>query len=224
MDTKALKRTALLRFLIGPVVLGAIFFGTAGTIRYWEAWVFLPVVFAPMALAVAYLIRHDPELLRRRMESREERAQQRAIQMVGGVVWVGVFFIPGLDHRFGWSSVPALLAVAANFLVLGGYLIVLQTLKENSYASRTIKVEEGQTVITTGLYALVRHPMYLGAGLMLLVTPLALGSYWALAPSAFMPLFLALRIKDEEKALMEELPGYREYTQQTEHRLIPGVW
>ena len=224
MDLKKLKRTALLRFLTGPVVLGAIFFGTAGTIRYWEAWVFLPVVFVPMALAVAYLIRRDPELLRRRMESREERAQQRAIQMVGGVVWVGVFFIPGLDHRFGWSSVPALLVVAANFLVLGGYLIVLLTLKENSYASRTIKVEEGQTVITTGLYALVRHPMYLGAGLMLLVTPLALGSYWALAPSAFMPLLLALRIKDEEEALMEELPGYREYTRQTEHRLIPGVW
>lgn len=224
MNQRKLKRTAMLRFLFGPVVMGAIFFGTAGTFRYWEAWVFLPVVFVPMALAVAYLIRHDPELLRRRMENREERARQKAIQMVGGVAWVGVFFLPGLDHRFGWSSVPAFLAVAANLLVLGGYFIVLLALKENSYAARTIKVEEGQTVITAGLYALVRHPMYLGAGLMLLATPLALGSYWAQAPSAFMPLLLVLRIKDEEEALKEELPGYREYTQQTKHRLLPGVW
>jgi protein-S-isoprenylcysteine O-methyltransferase Ste14 len=224
MDPAKAKRNALIRFTLAPLVMGAIFFGTAGTFRYWEAWVFMPVVIVPMALAVAYFFRRDPELLRRRMEAKEERAQQRTLQKLGGLVWVGIFFIPGLDHRFGWSSVPEALVLAANVLVLAGYLVIILTLKENSYAARTIKVEEGQTVISTGPYAVVRHPMYVGAGVMLLATPLALGSYWALLPALAIPPFLVLRTLDEERVLLDELPGYREYTEKTSHRIIPGVW
>jgi protein-S-isoprenylcysteine O-methyltransferase Ste14 len=224
MDPNRAKRTALIRFLLGPLVMGGIFFGTAGTLSYWEAWVYLPVVFLPMALAVAYFIRRDPELLRRRMEAKEERARQRTLQKLGGLLWAGIFLLPGFDHRFGWSEVPVWVAIAGNLLVLSGYGVVLLTLKENSYASRTIKVEQGQSVVTTGVYALVRHPMYVGAGLMLLASPLALGSYWALVPTVAIPPFLVLRIMDEEKVLLEELPGYREYTQGTRFRLIPGVW
>jgi protein-S-isoprenylcysteine O-methyltransferase Ste14 len=224
MDPNQAKRKALTRFLLGPVVMGAIFFGTAGTFRYWEAWVYLPVVFLPMALAVAYFFRRDPELLRRRMEAREERARQKTLQKLGGLLWAGIFLLPGFDQRFGWSEVPAWVAIAGNLLVLAGYVVVLLTLRENSYASRTIQVEEGQSVVTTGVYAVVRHPMYVGAGLMLLATPLALGSYWALLPAAAFPPFLVLRILDEEKVLLEELPGYTEYTQETRYRLIPRVW
>jgi protein-S-isoprenylcysteine O-methyltransferase Ste14 len=224
MDEKKLKRTALLRFSIAPVVMGIIFFGTAGTLRYWEAWLFMATVLFPMAFVVRYFLRHDPEVLERRMKSKEERERQKTIQKLGSVVWLGVFFLPGFDHRFGWSSVPALVVVLSVLVLLAGYFLIFLTFRENRFASRTIEVVEGQTVITTGVYAWVRHPMYVGAGVMLLVTPLALGSYWALIPALFLPLFLVLRILDEEKALLDELDGYRDYTEKTRYRLIPRVW
>ena len=224
MDPKELKRVAVVRFSAGGVLMGAIFFWTAGTFRYWQAWLYMATVLIPMILVVRYLLRHDPGLLQRRMQNREERGQQRVIKLVGGVAWIGIFLTPGLDRRFEWSSVPAVLVVVAAILVLTGYYITFLTVRENRFAGRTIRVEEGQTVVTTGLYAVVRHPMYMGASLMLLFSPLALGSYPALIPSLLVPVFLVLRILDEEKSLLKELPGYREYTQETRHRLIPGVW
>ena len=205
-------------------MLGMIFFGSAGTLRYWEAWVFMAVLFIPVALVVFYLLRHDPELLERRLKAREERAQQKAITSLAALAWLVGFLLPGLDRRFAWSSVPTPLVLFADLLVLAGYLIFFLTLRENRFASRIIQVEEGQTVITSGPYALVRHPMYFGVVLMLLFAPLALGSWWASIPSLATPVLLALRIQDEEAALLEGLPGYRDYTQQTTHRLIPGVW
>jgi protein-S-isoprenylcysteine O-methyltransferase Ste14 len=224
MTDKELKRAAFVRIPLGVAVIGGIFFLPAGTLRYWQAWLFMATVFIPMILATAYFLRHDPEVLERRMKAREERDRQKTVQKLGAVIWLGVFILPGLDHRFEWSSVPAPLVIVSALLVLAGYVFVFFTLRENRFASRTIRVEEGQTVITTGPYALVRHPMYLGVLAMFLFSPLALGSYWALIPALFMPVFLALRILDEEKALGEELPGYREYTQKTRKRLIPGIW
>jgi protein-S-isoprenylcysteine O-methyltransferase Ste14 len=134
------------------------------------------------------------------------------------------FVVPGFDHRLGWSSVPAWLVVVADALVLAGYLIFFLTVRENSFASRVIEVEDGQRVISTGPYAVVRHPMYTGIALMMVFAPLALGSWWAVIPALTTPPFLMLRILDEEEALVAQLPGYTEYTQRVRWRLIPGVW
>ncbi len=224
MDKRELKRKAVLRFSFGAVVYAGIFFSTAGTIRYWEAWLFLTILLFPMILTVRYFLRTDPEFLDRRLKVREERGTQKVLQALGTVFWIPLLFIPGLDHRFGWTSVPIVMVVLADAVFLAGYYVAILAMKENRYASRTIRVEKGQEVVTTGLYARVRHPMYVGAGLMLLASPLALGSFLALVPTLLGPVFLVLRILDEEKALLEELPGYREYTEKTRYRLIPGVW
>jgi protein-S-isoprenylcysteine O-methyltransferase Ste14 len=224
MDTREIKRKAVFRFSFGALAYAAIFFGTAGTFRYWEAWVFMAALFIPMIFSVAYFSRTDPEFLERRIKAREERDSQKFVQILGGIVWLGVAVIPGLDRRLGWTDVPILVVLLGNGLVLAGYYVAFLTMKENRFASRTIRVEEGQEVISTGPYALVRHPMYLGTLTMFLAVPPALGSYLALIPAAILPVLLALRILDEEKLLLEELSGYREYTKKTRYRLIPGVW
>jgi protein-S-isoprenylcysteine O-methyltransferase Ste14 len=224
MDKRELKHVALIRFSSGAVVLGTMFFGLAGTFRYWEAWAFMAVLFIPVLLVLLYFLRHDPKVLEGRLRAKEDRAQQKTITKWFSIVWMVAFLIPGLDHRYGWSSVPAFVVVLADVLVLAGYFIFFLTLRENRFASRIIRVDEGQTVIKTGPYSVLRHPMYLGVTLMLVFAPLALGSYWAMIPTLTTPLFLALRIVDEEKLLMGELPGYREYTRQTPFRLIPRVW
>ena len=217
-------RAALARFGGGAVVLGALFFGTAGTFRYWEAWGFMAILFLPMTAVVLYFLRVDPSTLERRMAAKEERVRQKAIVKASTLFWLVTFLIPGLDWRFGWSSISPTVVILADALVLVGYLLFFLSLRENSFASRVIRVEKGQQVITTGPYALVRHPMYLGVSVMLLAAPVALGSWWALLPALSTPLFLVARIRDEEEALLEELPGYREYTERTRHRLLPGVW
>jgi len=224
MAPAELKMMAVRRFFGAALVLGAVFFLSAGTIRYWEAWVYMAVLFLPMTLVVGYLIRNDPDLLVRRLTMREERERQSTIQKFGSVVWLLIFVIPGLDQRFGWSLVSPLLVAVSDVLVLSGYLLFCLVMRENSYASRIIEVQEGQTVISTGPYALVRHPMYLAVLVMLFFSPLALGSFWALIPTVFTPLILVLRIRDEEAMLVAELPGYRAYTQQTRYRLVPGIW
>jgi len=224
VDKRKLKRAALIRFSSGLVVMGAMFFGLAGTLRFWEAWAFMAVLFIPASLVVLYFLRHDPEVLERRMKAKEERTQQKTIMTGFSVVSLGAFLIPGLDHRYGWSSVPTTVVVLADVLFLAGYIITFLTLRENRFASRTIRVEKDQTVITSGPYSIVRHPMYLGSTLMLLFAPLALGSYWAMIPTLTTPFFLALRTLDEEKLLVEELPGYRDYMKQTRYRVVPRVW
>ena len=224
MKEREIKKAAFVRFSSGALVLGGLFFLSAGTIRYWQAWVYLAILFIPMALVVRYLIRNDPELLARRLAMREERKIQSTIQKLGSVFWLALFLIPGLDHRFGWSSIPWLLVVFSEILVLGGYVLFFLVVRENSYASRVVEVHQGQSVVTTGPYALVRHPMYLAVCTMLLFSPLALGSFWALVPALVTPLVLVLRIRDEEEMLLQELSGYGEYVQQTRYRLIPGIW
>ena len=224
MDRRGLKQAALVRFGGGALVLGGLFFGTAGTFRYWEAWAFMATLFLPMGAVVFYFLRRDTGALENRLGGREERPRQKAIVATSSVVWMVTFLIPGLDRRFGWSSVPPILVIFADALVLAGYLLFFLTLRENSSASRVIRVEENQQVISTGPYALVRHPMYLGMLLMLVAAPVALASWWALLPALTTPFFLVARIRDEEQVLLAELPEYLEYTRATEYRLVPGVW
>lgn len=224
METRDLRRGALVRFGGGAVVVGAMFFVPAGTLRWWNAWLFLATLFVPMAFVVLYLLRYDPALLERRLRHGEERAQQNAIVKVTSALWLLTFVIPGFDQRFRWSSVPTWLVVLSDALVLAGYLIFFLTLRENSFAARTVRVEEGQHVISTGPYALVRHPMYVGLCLMMIFAPLALGSWWALVPALTTPAFLMLRIVDEERAMIVELPGYGDYARSVPWRLVPGIW
>jgi len=224
IDFARLKKTVAVRVVSAFVIMGLIFFLPAGTLRYWQAWVYISILLFPMLVVMAWLFRDDPELLERRMKARERERRQRYIQMIGSLVFLGIYLLPGLDRRFGWSSVPLAVVIIADFVVLTGYGLIVLVFRENRYASRIVEVEEKQAVITTGPYALIRHPMYVGVLIMYLLSPLALGSYWAVLPSLPLILVLVARIKDEERVLTEKLAGYREYKQRVRYRLIPGVW
>ena len=223
--TRSELRTNLLwRLLMVVPALAAMFFLPAGTFRYWEAWGFMAVMFIPMIFFALYLYRYHPALLERRMRMREDEPQQKLIIAGTTVVLLVAFILPGFDKRFGWSIVPLWLVIAADVVFLLSYLLFILTLRENEFASRIIEVEAKQQVITTGPYAVVRHPLYLAAILMYTVAPLALGSYWALLPAALLPVLLIGRILNEEKMLHQDLAGYTAYTQNVRYRLIPGVW
>lgn len=219
-----MKTKAILLTILGVVVLAAMLFVPAGTLSYWQAWLYMGVLFVPMSTALGYFLKHDPALLERRMRMKEKEMVQRGLIRWASIIFFLAFLVPGFDQRFGWSDVPAALAIICNYITLAGYLLVLRTLRENSYASRVVEVEKGQKVITTGPYAVVRHPMYVGVLLMFLSTPLALGSYWAII--GFVPLvpIIVLRTLNEEEVLRRDLPGYKEYCQKTRYRLIPYLW
>ena len=223
-DPEGLVKTVAIRLIAGFAVLFTLLFLPAGSLLYWPGWLYLGVIFVPMLCVLAYLLRRDPDLLARRMQVREKEPEQKTIVAIAAVICLAVVIIPGLDFRFGWSRVPVVLILASDVIVFLGYLVFFLTLLENRYASRIITVEKYQEVISTGLYAVVRHPMYLGVILMFLFTPLALGSFWGLA--AFVPLFImmVLRIRNEEQVLLRDLPGYREYCEKVRYRMVPGVW
>ena len=219
-----LKKKVFFRFIMVPIFMGLMLFLPAGSLDYWQAWIYCGVIFIPMFFVVFYLLKKDPALLERRMRMREKEEKQKTIIKFAYIFFFIGFIIPGLDYRYHWSNVPVLLVIAANAMVLSGYIFVFFVLRENSYASRIIEVEKGQKVITTGLYAIVRHPMYLGVLIMYLFTPLALGSYWALI--FFLPLLplIVLRLLNEEEVLLRELLGYKEYCRKTRYRLFPFIW
>jgi protein-S-isoprenylcysteine O-methyltransferase Ste14 len=228
MSDESAKRkatvSAILRLVIGIPMIGALFFLPAGTFNYWQAWVWLATLFLPMGISLAYLYKLDPKLLERRTRTNEMRPEQRRIIMASAVYFLIIFILPGLDVRNGWSNVPSWLCLAADGVVLASYILYILVLKTNTFASRVIEVEQGQQVITSGPYALVRHPMYLAMTLMMTATPLALGSYWAMLPSILFIALLAARAKNEEELLQKELKGYTEYMQKIRYRLFPGVW
>jgi protein-S-isoprenylcysteine O-methyltransferase Ste14 len=209
------------------LVFGALIFGAAGDLRFWQGWIFLAVFFGASALITQYLIANDPALLERRVKggpTQETEPTQRLIMAVASLGFVALMVVPGLDHRFGWSQAPALVALAGNVLVATGFFLIFLVFKQNSFASSTIGVAEGQTVISTGPYAIVRHPMYAGAFVYLLGIPLALGSYWGLAVLAPLAPFLIWRLVDEERVLEQRLPGYSDYKRKVRYRLAPGIY
>jgi protein-S-isoprenylcysteine O-methyltransferase Ste14 len=212
------------RLLVVIPLLLAMFFLPAGTFAYWEAWVYLTILLIPMFLVLIYLLKNDPELLARRMRMREKETEQKLITKFSYVYFLLAFLLPGFDKRFEWSNVPVAVVIVADILVLLGYGVFFLVLRENRYASRIIEVEQEQKVISSGPYAIVRHPMYLGVSLMYILSPLALGSYWAMIPSLLIIPLLVARIRNEESVLGRELKGYQEYMQKTKYRLIPGIW
>ena len=213
-----------LRIVLGIAFIGALLLLPAGSWAFWPAWLFMVVLFGPMIFVTFYFLRHDRALLARRMERREVEPEQRIIIALSALVCIGGFALPGLDFRFGWSSLPLAVILAANLVVLLGYLLTFWVLKTNSFAARTIRVETAQEVIDTGPYASVRHPMYTGVLFMMLASPLALGSLWTLPVFLLIPPLLVWRILNEEKVLREELDGYTEYCGRVRYRLLPGLW
>lgn len=219
-----LIRLVYTRLFIGVLIMILILFLPAGTLAYWQAWVYLGCLVIPMLIVLNFWLRKDPELLERRMRMREKEVAQKKIIRASYFIFPLFFLLPGFDYRFGWSSVPVWLVIIADCIVLIGYGLFVLTIRENRFASRIIEVQNGQRVITTGPYSLVRHPMYLGVMLIYFLTPLALGSYWALLISIWILPILAARIINEEKVLERDLPGYLEYQQKTRYRIIPGIW
>ena len=219
-----LRNSVVVRIVAAVIFFCAFFFLPAGTIFFWEAWVYMAALLIPMMIFAVYLLRYNRALLERRMKMREKEMQQRWIIAVSSLLFLALLLLPGFDKRYGWSSVPTWLVIVANGMVLVGYLLVIYVLQKNEYAARTIEVEEEQEVITTGPYAIVRHPMYSAVTLLIIFTALALGSYWALIPAALLPLMLVARILNEEEVLRRELIGYPEYCEVVRYRLIPGIW
>lgn len=218
----AVKTIAL--FALSVVMLGAVFFLPAGTFDYWQAWIYLAVLFIPMLGVMMYLLKNDPALLERRLKAKEKASEQKTIIKLASLVILIAFILPGFDKRYGWSHLPVWAVILADVLVLTGYGIFFLVLKENSYAARTVEVESDQKVISSGPYAIVRHPMYVGVLLMYTLSPAALGSWISVLPALLIIPVLVLRILDEEKILLVELKGYGDYMQKTRYRLIPGVW
>lgn len=215
---------ALVRFGGAFLLLGLMLFLPAGTLAYWQAWLYLAVLLVPMAGVLLWLLRDDPELLERRLRTRE-RGDTHRTELWLSILWMLLAFVgSGFDYRFGWSNVAVWLVLLADGLVLTGYAIFFLVLRENSYASRVVEVAEGQRVIDTGPYAVVRHPMYSGVLLVFLFTPLALGSYWTMVAGILMVYVLIRRILREEALLSRELDGYRSYLTRVRYRLIPGFW
>jgi protein-S-isoprenylcysteine O-methyltransferase Ste14 len=213
--------------VFGVLFMGVVLFWPAGTFDYWQAWVFIAVFIVGTMVPSVYLAVKYPDALRRRMTSgpfAETRLVQKLVTVGIVVMVVAVGVVSALDHRFGWSTVPTSVVVAGNVLVLVGLGLAELVVVQNNYAAATITVEAGQKVVSTGLYGLVRHPMYVGALIMMIGMPPALDSYWGLVTVVPAVLVFALRITDEEKALHEELDGYDEYTQKVHYRLVPGVW
>jgi protein-S-isoprenylcysteine O-methyltransferase Ste14 len=214
-------------FLLGAFVLGILLFLPAWTLDYWQAWVFIVVFMASVNAIGVYLSLKDPALLERRKKggpAAEQNVAQKIIISIAITSFLGLFVFCGFDHRFGWSPVPAYVSLAGDALVALGLFIDLIVFRENSFGGSTVETFEGQKVISTGPYALVRHPMYVGVLVMGIGVPLALGSWWGLAYLALMLPVLVLRILDEEQLLKNDLPGYREYVQNVRYRLVPYLW
>jgi protein-S-isoprenylcysteine O-methyltransferase Ste14 len=222
-----LARKTVLGFTQLIIVLGILLLAPAWTLDYWQAWVYLLVFAASSALITAYLWKKDPKLLERRIRAgpgAENEKKQKLIQLQASFVFIGAMILPSLDHRFSWSAIPLPIVVAGDVLVALGFLIVFLVFKENTFTAATISVVPDQKVVSTGPYAVVRHPMYSGALIMLVGTPLALGSWWGLLMFIPMIFTIAWRARDEEQFLCKSLSGYKEYCQIVRYRLVPFAW
>lgn len=219
-----LNKKAILIFISAVIVISLALFLPAGTLDYWQGWVYMIIVLVPAVFVVSYFLKKDPEFLERRMKYREKEVKQKKVIKWATILFVIGFLLPGFDRRFGWSNMPSEISIIADVFVFIGYIICFIAFKENSYAARTVEVMKGQKVISTGPYSIVRHPMYIGVILMYLATPLALGSYVALPFFILIVPFIFYRILNEEEVLSRDLKGYKEYCKKTKYRLIPYVW
>ena len=224
IDLQSLKKKLAVRFFLLPLFFFLFLLLPAGTFDFWQLYLYVAVLMGPMIFVVRYFLKNDPEFLVHRLTMKEKERVQKKIISLSAIAYLVGFLLPGLDRRFDWSEIPTAIVLAADVLVMTSYIFVVYVFKHNRYASRVIEVQKNQTVISTGPYSIVRHPMYSGMFIMFFSTPIALGSYWAVIPFALMPLTFFFRILNEEKVLSEQLPGYKEYCEKVRYRLIPYVW
>lgn len=224
MNKKQLFFRAITKLISGFVVIGALLFLPAGTWHYWQAWLFILLLMVPMLFVGMHLLKKSPELLMKRLNSKEQEAEQKMVVVFSALMFVCSFLLAGFDHRYGWSGLPTWFVVVASIVMLCGYGLYAEVMMENAFLSRTVEIQNEQKVISTGLYGIVRHPMYAATLVLYLSMPLVLGSWIALLPMLFYPIIIRKRILNEEQVLSTGLEGYTEYMQQVKYRLIPFIW
>lgn len=219
-----LSLKALMAFLLGLIIMGTLLFLPAGTLAYRGAWLFIALLFIPILVVGVVLLIKAPDLLRKRLAMKEREKEQQGVVALSGLLLVASLVIAGLDYRFGWSHISSTIVTIAAVVLLVGYGLYAEVLRENAYLSRVVEVQEGQRVIDTGLYGIVRHPMYFAVSLLYLSIPIVLGSWWALLLMSPCIFLLVLRIRNEEQVLHQGLSGYTDYTKRVRYRMIPFVW
>ena len=223
MDKKLFSK-AIVKYLSGLALISALLFIPAGTLKFWNAWLLIAILFIPILLMGIILATKDPELLRKRLNAKEKEAEQKSVVVLSALMFIGGFIVAGLDYRFGWFVLPKGVVFAATAVFLFSYLLYAEVLRENAYLSRTIEVQKNQKVVDTGLYGIVRHPMYAATILLFLSMPLVLGSLFSFIIFLIYPAITVKRIKNEEEVLERELEDYSEYKSRVKYRLIPFVW
>ena len=216
--------SAIAKFALGVVLLGALLFWPAGTLNYPQGWLLMGILFIPMFLAGLVMMAKNPNLLRSRLNAKEKRGEQSLVVKLSGLMFLVGFILAGLSFRFGWWMLPKWVSILGAVLFLISYALYAEVLRENTWLSRTIEVQEGQTVVCSGLYGIVRHPMYAATLVLFLSMPLVLGSVWCLLVFLAYPAIISKRLLDEERFLLEELPGYDEYMKKVKWRLVPFIW
>lgn len=215
---------AIVKFFAGVTIVGAFLFVSANTFKYWNAWLLLGLLFIPMFIAGIVLMIKNPELLKKRLNGKEKELEQKLVLMLSGLMFALGFLVAGLNFRYKWIEVPNWVVIVGSVLFVIAYILYAEVMRENTYLSRTIEVQEDQKVIDTGMYKIVRHPMYMVTLLLFLSIPLILGSLISLVIFLMYPIIIVIRIKNEEKVLERDLKGYKEYKEKVKHRLIPFIW
>ncbi len=224
INTQKLFGSALIKFFAGVILVGLLLFPAAGSFAFWQAWLFMGVLFIPMFVAGLILMKKNPSLLRKRLNAKEEQMEQKEVVLFSGLMFLASFVVAGLNFRFAWIVLPAWVTIVGTVFFLIAYLLYAEVLRENEYLSRTIEVQEGQKVVDTGLYGIVRHPMYMATIFLFLSMPIILGSIVSfLIMLLYIPI-IAKRIRNEEKVLEEGLDGYKLYKEKVKYRIIPFVW
>lgn len=216
--------SAIIKFLLGIVLVGALVFLPAGTLEYFNGWLFMSILFIPMFIAGIVMMIFNPRLLKSRLDAKEKQSEQSLVIKLSGLMFLAGFIIAGLDFRFRWFVLPREVVIIAAVVFLVAYALYAEVLRENTYLSRTIEVQEDQKVIDTGLYGIVRHPMYSVTVLLFLSMPIVLGSMFSFIVFLAYPFIIAFRIKNEEEFLEKELKGYSEYKKKIKYRMIPFIW
>jgi len=215
---------AIIKFILGVVIIGLLIFLPANTINYWNGWLFMGLLFIPMFIAGIVMMIKSPELLRKRLNAKEKQSEQKQVVKLSGLMFLAGFIIAGLNYRFSWIVIPKAIVIISSAIFIVSYILYAEVLRENAYLSRTIEVEENQKVIDTGLYGIVRHPMYAATIFLFLSMPLVLGSVISFIIFLVYPFIIAKRIKNEEEVLEKELKGYSEYKKKVKYKMIPFIW
>ena len=223
MDKKLFIQ-AITKFVLGFIIIAFLLFISAGTLKYWNAWLFIGILFVPMLIVGIILMIKNPDLLRKRLNAKEKEDEQKRVLMLGGIMFISGFIVSGLNYRFQWIILPKGLIVVATIIFLLAYMLYAEVIRENIYLSRTVEVQENQKVIDTGLYGIVRHPMYSSTILLFLSMPLVLGSLFSFFIFLAYPVIMVKRIRNEEQVLERGLSGYLEYKNKVRYRIIPFIW